>query len=90
MAEYARPVIPRGVFANDAGVARDASGVEGLAILDQQGIPAAAVATLSARIGDALSTYHDGLCSHVNRTAAERGLQVGMRASAAAHWLLVS
>jgi hypothetical protein len=90
MAEYALPVRPRGVFANDAGLALDGSGAEGLALLDDAGIPAAAVATLSARIGDALSTYNDGICSTVNRAGEARGLRPGMSVIEAARLLSVA
>jgi len=45
MADYARPVAPKGVFANDAGAVLDGSGVEGVCLLDKDGIAAAAVST---------------------------------------------
>jgi hypothetical protein len=88
MADYALLVSPRAVFANDAGGALDGSGVDGLAVLDQKGIPAAAVGTMSARIGDALSTYHDGMCSQVNATAAARGVRLRMSVVEAAQRLI--
>lgn len=88
MADYALPVMPRGVFANDAGGALDDSGFDGLAVLDAKGVPAAAVGTMSARIGDALSTYRDGVCSQVNTNAAARGVRPGMRVVEAIRYLM--
>ena len=88
MADYALPVNPRAIFANDAGLAKDRSGVEGLRLLDKHGIPAAAVGADSAKIGDALSTYAEGVCSVVNRKAKALGMQVGMTVRQAIDLLL--
>jgi hypothetical protein len=89
MAEYAlRLARPRGVIANDAGMGLDASGIDGLPVLERAGIAAAAVSTDSACIGNALSTYRDGVISAVNSIAAGRGVHVGMKASDAAGRLL--
>ena len=49
------------------------------------GIAAATVSTDSARIGDPLSTYQDGVLSALNDTAKSLGLRVGMPAQEAAH-----
>jgi hypothetical protein len=38
MADYARPVAPKGVFANDAGAVLDGSGVEGVRLLDKMAL----------------------------------------------------
>ena len=88
MALYALPIRPKGVICNDAGRGLDDSGIEGLAVLDEHGIAAAAVSTESARIGDALSTYHDGVISAANAVARAKGVKVGMRASDAAKSML--
>lgn len=88
MAAYAKPVMPRGVIANDAGRALDDSGVAGLAVLDGLGVAAAAVGCMTARIGDGLSTHRDGVISAVNRLAAARGVSQGMPAREAALRLL--
>jgi len=64
---------------NDAGVGIDNAGIGRLAPLDARGIAAATVGHLSARIGDARSTYRDGVLSHVNRAAERLGGAVGMR-----------
>ena len=88
MAFYALPIRPKGVICNDGGRGLGDSGIEGLAMLDEHGIAAAAVSTESARIGDALSTYHDGVISAANAVAAAKGVALGMRASAAARLML--
>ncbi len=46
---------------NDAGIGIDEAGTTRLAALDARGIAAATVAADSARIGDARSTYEDGI-----------------------------
>ena len=51
-----------------------------LPALDARGIAAATVAAASARIGDARSTYEDGILSRVNARAAALGLAPGMPA----------
>lgn len=90
MAEYAlRDAKPRGVIANDAGMGLDGSGADGLPILDSHGIAAATVSSDSARIGDALSTYHDGIISAANDAAQRRGVSVGISARQAADMMLV-
>ncbi len=88
MAEYASPIMPKGVFANDAGMGMDNSGIDGLPVLNEKGVAAVAVAASSARIGDPLSTYHDGICSAMNQLAAAKGIYVGMTAKEAARLLL--
>ncbi|GJD95245.1 hypothetical protein [Methylobacterium iners] len=88
MAEYTLAVRPRGIIANDAGLCKDRSGVIGLAMLEREGIPAAAVGALSARIGDEISSYQDGVISEANAQAAARGVKPGMPCREAAHALL--
>ena len=65
---------------NDAGIGIDEAGVTRLPTLDARGIAAGTVAAASARIGDARSTYEDGILSRVNRRAAELGIVPGMAA----------
>ncbi len=67
---------------NDAGIGIDEAGVSRLPALDARGIAAATVAAASARIGDGLSTYRDGVLSRVNATAAALGAAPGMGAEA--------
>ena len=69
-----------GALYNDAGIGKDEAGVSRLPALDARGIAAATVAAASARIGDARSTYEDGVVSRVNRRAAALGLREGSSA----------
>jgi hypothetical protein len=78
---------PKGMICNDGG-GLDNSGAEGLAILDEHGILGATVSSESARIGDALSAYHDGIISAVNQSAAAKEVQVGVPAREAAERML--
>ena len=78
----------KGAIANDAGIAKNDTAVEGVKLLGERGIPAAAVATLSARLGEGLSTWNDGVISVVNPVAAARGVKVGMSAKEAARLML--
>jgi hypothetical protein len=70
-----------GAVYNDAGVGKDAAGTSRLPALDARGIAAATVSAASARIGDARSTYEDGIISRVNARAAALGLRAGISAS---------
>ena len=70
----------RAAFYNDAGIGIDEAGVSRLPALDRRAIAAATVSAASARIGDARSTYEDGILSRVNARAAALGLAPGMTA----------
>jgi hypothetical protein len=65
---------------NDAGIGIDEAGTTRLSALDKRGIAAATVAAASARIGDARSTYEDGIISCVNDCARRLGGRPGMSA----------
>jgi hypothetical protein len=69
-----------GAIYNDAGIGKDAAGISRLPALDARGIAAATVVAASARIGDARSTYEDGIISRVNARAASLGLREGTTA----------
>jgi hypothetical protein len=69
-----------GALYNDAGIGKDDAGVSRLPALAARGIAAAAVAAASARIGDARSTYEEGVVSRVNARAAALGLSEGLSA----------
>jgi len=64
----------------DAGIGVDEAGVTRLPALEARGIAAGTVAAASARIGDARSTYEDGILSRVNRRASALGIVPGMAA----------
>ncbi|MGM0583454.1 MAG: hypothetical protein ACQEUZ_02220 [Pseudomonadota bacterium] len=65
---------------NDAGMGADDWGVTRLPALDARGVAAFTVSAASARIGDAGSTWADGVISRVNARAAALGLAEGMTA----------
>jgi hypothetical protein len=65
---------------NDAGIGIGEAGVTRLPALDSRGIAAGTVAASSARIGDARSTYEDGILTRVNRRGAALGIGPGMTA----------
>ena len=69
-----------GALYNDAGIGKGEAGVSRLPALDARGIAAATVSAASARIGDARSTYEDGIVSRVNARAAALGLRDGVSA----------
>lgn len=79
-AEHAFRWNVKGWIANDAGPGKNNSGISGLAMCGEKGMPAAAVAAMSARIGDGLSTYREGIISAVNEPARAKGIIVGMAA----------
>jgi hypothetical protein len=81
----ARPLLS--VF-NDAGVGRDAAGIAAMDFLQQHGLAACTVAHTSACIGQARSSYGDGMVSYVNPLAAALGLRAGERLLAQLHTLL--
>ncbi|MCA8869274.1 MAG: hypothetical protein KDA67_11535 [Rhodobacteraceae bacterium] len=62
---------------NDAG---GGGGTTRLPVLDARGIAAVTVAAMSARIGDARSTYQDGIISATNATARRFGAKIGLPA----------
>jgi hypothetical protein len=65
---------------NDAGVGIDEAGVGRLPALDRRGVAAFTVAAASARIGEARSSFEDGVISRANETAARIGAAPGQRA----------
>ncbi len=80
----------KGAIANDAGIAKNDSAVEGVMLLAEHGIPAASVSTMSARLGEGLSTWNDGTISTLNEVAGGLGIRVGMTAKEAARLMLSS
>ncbi|HEX2162221.1 MAG TPA: hypothetical protein VHF88_10430 [Thermoleophilaceae bacterium] len=85
---YLLDVRPRGFVCSDGGRGRDDAGIAGLAIVEREGLAGAAVDALTARMGDGLSTYRDGVVSACNAPARERGVAIGQTAREAAGRLL--
>ncbi len=76
------------IFFSDAGVGLDNAGIARLPTLDARKIPAGTASAASASIGDARSIYGVGIVSHLNATATNLGLTVGMSIRAAVSKLL--
>ena len=85
---YLRKVSPRGFICSDGGRGLDDSGIAGLDIVGAEGLAGATVDARTARMGDGLSTYLDGVISACNAPARERGVEVGQPAREAAALLL--
>lgn len=77
-AEYALSFHPKGIIFNDAGMGKENAGIEGLNILDKANIPASAAAADSAKIGDGMDTYHNGVVSAFNDIAYKKGVRERM------------
>ena len=80
----------RGLIAHAAGVGKDAAGISGLPDAERRGVSAAAVETMSARIGDGDSVWDDGVIAFANAPAQALGVATGMAASAAARCLVAA
>jgi hypothetical protein len=76
------------MIGNDAGMGKNDAGIAALAMCDEKGIPSAAVAAMSAKIGSGMSTYEQGQISVVNETAKKLGISAGMSTKEAADKLL--
>jgi hypothetical protein len=63
---------------NDAGGGADDAGYGRLPVLDGMGIPAVTVSHMSARIGDARSSWATGVVSAANRLAFAAGVRKGI------------
>lgn len=85
---YLLKVRPRGFICSDGGRGANDSGIAGLKLVEPEGLAGATVDARTARMGDGLSTYQDGIISACNRIASERGVQVGQAARDAALLLL--
>lgn len=77
---YALRVEGSAAVFNDAGIGIEDAGLGRLPALEQRGIAAFTVAAASARIGEALSTYEDGIVSAANERARASGAVPGARA----------
>jgi hypothetical protein len=86
--EYLADCSVKGAIGNDAGRGKDNAGTAGFKFLEAKGVPAAAVDTMTARIGDGASTYEQGKISAVNESARKLGITEGMSAREAADRML--
>ncbi|MEI7783026.1 MAG: hypothetical protein WCK08_01480 [Betaproteobacteria bacterium] len=87
-ARLLREHLPRAAIGFDGGVGPLGSNMAGLWYLEALNIPAAAVDVMSIILGDGQDVYHHGRISHLNRPAADCGVQAGMAAHEAARLML--
>jgi hypothetical protein len=87
-ADYLLAINPFGYICSDGGRGRDDSGMAALPIAAANNIAGATVDAARARMGDALSTWNDGIISAMNSLAEAAGVRVGMTAPDAARLLV--
>ncbi len=80
----------RAIVAHSAGVGLDGAGIAGLTLADRLTVPAAAVQTMSARLGDGWSVLEQGVIEYVNDCGAALGIRAGMPAQQAARHMLAA
>jgi hypothetical protein len=85
---YNHRILPRGVIGSDGGFGRGQMAIAGLHILQDMGIACAGVSHLTAELGNARSTYADGVVSVTNGLAEQLGVRCGMMAHDAATLML--
>lgn len=85
---YLARVSPLGFICSDGGVGRDSSGTAGLTLVEPLGLAGATVDARRARMGDGMSTWHDGVISAFNHGARRAGVRTGMTCQEAARLLL--
>lgn len=78
--EYIAKIRPKLSLGNDASMGIENAGIAALQVLGRAGIAAAAVSSMSARIGDGRSTLLEGVISALNREAELLGGKIGMQA----------
>jgi hypothetical protein len=85
---YIRKFEPHGFICSDGGRGKNDAGIAALPVVAEDGLAGATVDAQTARMGDGLSTYYDGVISACNQPARLRGVQVGQTAKEAALLLL--
>jgi hypothetical protein len=85
---YLLRVRPHGFICSDGGKGRDDAGTAGLYMVEKEGLAGATVDARSARMGEGLSSYHNGIISAANTLARAAGIDTGMAAAHAAALLL--
>ena len=86
--EYMANLKIKGMVSNDAGIGKNEAGIAGMKGLDKWDIPAVAVSSMSAKIGNGTSTYEQGKVSAINELAKKLGIKNGMSAIEAADIML--
>jgi hypothetical protein len=85
---YLLEVAPHGFICSDGGRGKHDSGIAALGLVEPDGLAGATVDARTARMGDGLSTYYDGIISACNEGARLRGVREGQPAREAAELLL--
>jgi hypothetical protein len=85
---YLLEVSPLGFICSDGGTGKNGSGIAGLRLVEEHGLAGAVVSAQTARMGDGLSTYFDGIISAYNEGGGLRGVREGQTAREAAQLLL--
>ena len=85
---YLLKVRPFGFICSDGGRGQEDSGIAGMMEVNSSGLAGATVDARSAKMGDGLSTYHDGTISAANELAKDAGVIIGMSAAEAASVLV--
>ncbi|MBU3737414.1 MAG: hypothetical protein FGM55_00460 [Rhodoferax sp.] len=85
---YLLKVSPHGFICSDGGRGLDSAGTAGLEMVNAHGLAGATVDARRARMGNAMSSYQDGIISDLNELAHAAGVRTGMTAAQAALLLL--
>lgn len=64
-------------FFNDAGLGKDAAGIAALSMLQEVGAAGGTYSHNTARIGDVQDAWENGVISHINEAAAQKGVREG-------------
>ncbi|MCY3924432.1 MAG: hypothetical protein OXG52_02810, partial [bacterium] len=87
-ARFIAAAAPRGAIGMDCGVGPEGSAIAGLWYLEALDIPAAVADVMSARLGDGVHLYRNGVISFFNQPAADCGVRAGMAVAEAARVML--
>jgi hypothetical protein len=80
--------LPRGAIGMDCAVGPEGSAIAGLWYLEALGVPTAVADVMTARLGDGVHLYENGVISFLNQPAADCGVEAGMPVRKAALLLL--
>ena len=87
-ARFIAEAAPRGAIGMDCGIGPEGSAIAGLWYLEALDIPAAVADVMSARLGDGVHLYRNGVISFFNQPAADCGVRAGMAVTEAALLML--
>ena len=87
-ARFIAEAAPRGAIGMDCGIGPEGSAIAGLWYLEALEIPAAVADVMSARLGDGVHLYRNGVISFFNQPAADCGVRAGMDVATAARLML--